>query len=152
MISLLTAIMGSVSGMANRGTSGITSRRYLSPSAEWTRKYFSREGALHLKANAPMESLPARKRGRPLCQAELAGGARARTPNFGAHGTGDCGVEGGRGEGARLPARIHEVVSSRRFLAKSCTSARGMLAIGIGGHWPTFQELSHLWGEHIGDA
>lgn len=41
-----------------------------------------------------------------------------------------------------VPARIHEVVSSRRsdrFLAKFCTSVRGTLANGIGGDWPTFR-------------
>ena len=122
MISLLTAVMGSVYEMANRGTSGITSRRYLSPSAEWTRKYFSREGALHLKANAPMESLPARKRGRPLCQAELAGGARARTPNFGAHGTGHCGVEGG-GERGRVSLRVFTKSCRRGVFSRSPAQA-----------------------------
>ena len=63
-------------------------------------------------------------------------GRRSKSKNseFGANGTGDCGVER-----ARLPARIHEVVSSRRFLAKSCTSVRGLLAIGIGGHFPHFR-------------
>jgi len=50
-----------------------------------------------------------------------------------------------RGEGARIPARIHEVVSSRRsdrFLAKFCISVGGTLANGIGGHSPTFEDLS----------
>ena len=57
---------------------------------------------------------------------------------------GEGGVEK-CGERGRVSPRIHEVVSSRRsgrFLAKSCTSVRGMLASGIGGHWPTFRDLS----------
>lgn len=121
MISLLTAIISSAYGMANRGASGIASRRNLSPSAKWTRKYLSREGALHLKANAPMEKSSGAQKTPSIMPGRIGRRSKSKRSEF--WGAWNRGLWGKRGERGRVSVRVFTKLWRRGVFSRSPAQA-----------------------------